>query len=321
MTIPEGDGDPTSEAAYWLVALEEEPENAELRARFEAWRAARPENAEAWSSTGDVYDLIGSPQYVAHRAARSAGSNVVPLRRRAKRRFRALAALAVAACVAFAAAPALMLRWQADYLTATAESRAVTLPDGSTATLAPGSALDVQYAEGERSVRLLKGEALFEVQPNPQRPFVVKANGVETTVLGTVFDVRLLEEGALVSVRDGQVRVDDPATSASQRLASGDWVRMDRRSAVRRGEIAPSDVAAWRGGRIVAQDLAIGDIVEELRRSYDGAIVLASDSLGRERVTGVYDLGDPVAALRAAAGVHGGRVHRLSPWLIVVTGQ
>lgn len=37
----------TAEATYWLIALEEAPEDAALRARFTARLAERPTHAEA----------------------------------------------------------------------------------------------------------------------------------------------------------------------------------------------------------------------------------------------------------------------------------
>lgn len=96
----------------------------------------------------------------------------------------------------------------------------LTLSDGSTITLQPGS--DVQYpavfAQDRREVRLV-GEAFFEVTKNPERPFLVYANGMVTRVLGTSFTV-IAHAGkptAEVVVRTGRVAVyrqaDKPASA------------------------------------------------------------------------------------------------------------
>lgn len=315
-------------AARWLLALEEEPNDAGLRRRFEAWLAADPEHAAAWAGVSDVYDAIGTPAYVAHRDGREAQPTtetaVTSLDRARRRRFMVSAAsLAIAACLAFAALPGLLLQWRADHVTSVAESRSVVLEDGSTMRLAPGSAVEVlARTDGERGVRLLQGEALFEVVPDSARRFRVEANGVETTVLGTVFDVRLLDEGAFVAVREGEVRVDRVAAPpVSERLKAGDWVRVERGGAIAHGTVPPAEVAAWQRGQIVARDRAIEDIVEEVGRSYRGVALVTDGALARQRVTGVYNLDDPVAALRAAAGVHGGVVRQVSPWLIVVSAN
>lgn len=310
-----------TEAAYWLLVLEEEPDNADLRARFEAWLAASPANRAAWSETSQVYGLIASPGYAAHRARREAPQVVAapltiesPIGRRVGL---ALAALAAAACIALFA-PGIVLRLQADHATATAETRSLTLRDGSTVALAPDSAIEIVPGP-DRTVRLLKGEALFKVTRDPERPFRVLAHAVETTVLGTEFDVRLQEDGAVVAVREGVVRVDQ--ATVSERLEAGDWVSVAAAGLVARGELPPKEIAAWQSGRIIARDRSIAEVVDEIGRSFNGVIVVSQESFGHRRVTGVYNLSDPVAALRAAVSVHGGTVRQLSPWLLIVVGS
>jgi transmembrane sensor len=76
-------------------------------------------------------------------------------------------------------------------------------------------------------------------------------------------------------------------------------------------------VAPWLHGQIVARDRPMADVVDELRRYYGGAIVVADGTLHGRRVTGVYNLADPVAALRAIMGAHGGSVRQVSPWLLL----
>ena len=328
----EDEKDVSVEAARWLIELEEAPDDADLRRRFEVWRAASPGNEAAWAGVSGIYDAIGAPAYVAHRTARDsrcvADAPVADLDRARARRRRFLlpaTALAIAACLAFVALPGVLLQWKADHVTSVAESRSVVLDDGSTVRLAPGSAIEVlagAAAGGDRGVRLLRGEALFEVVPDNARRFRVEAGGVETTVLGTVFGVRLLEEGALIAVREGLVRVDrSAAPPVSERLTAGDWIRVEGRVAAERGAVPPAEIAAWQRGQIVARDRAIEDIVEEVGRSFKGVVLITDAALAHRRVTGVYNLDDPAGALRAAAGVHGGIVREVSPWMIVVSAR
>lgn len=328
MSIDKDEQEASVAAAHWLLALEEAPDDVDLRRRFETWLAESPENAAAWAGVSDVYDAIGAPAYVAHRAARESRPPTVAsvtrldgARARRRRFLLPVAALALAACLALVILPGLLLQWQADHVTSVAESRSVMLDDGSSVRLAPSSAIEVLGA-GSRGVRLLRGEALFEVVPDSAHPFRVEAGGVETTVLGTVFDVRLLADGAFVAVRQGEVRVDRAAAPAvSERLKAGDWARVERGADVARGTVPPTEVAAWQRGQIVARDRAIADIVDEVGRSFQGVVLVTDGALARQRVTGVYNLDDPVAALRAAAGVHGGVVRQVSPWLIVVSAN
>jgi transmembrane sensor len=88
-----------------------------------------------------------------------------------------------------------------------------TLPDGSHVTFEPQSRLKYSslFNQNVRDV-YFEGDALFEVQRNEQRPFVVHTAEVTTTVLGTSFRVRALEKDKdiTVAVRTGRVSVTHP---------------------------------------------------------------------------------------------------------------
>jgi transmembrane sensor len=227
--------------------------------------------------------------------------------------------MALAACVAFFVVPSLVQRLQADHTTATAERRLVVLQDGSEVTLAPDSAIAVAYEPAVRQVRLLAGEAFFEVRPDASRPFRVLADTVETTVVGTSFDVRLSADGVVVSVEHGIVRVGPASAAARDELRAGQAVRVTSDGETSRQTASPGTVAAWRDGQLVAQNVPLREAVDQLRRYFAGTIVLASASLGDRRITGAYNLSDPEDALRAIAQAHGGKVRRIAPWLLVVS--
>lgn len=305
------------EAARWLVALDDEPDDADLRRRFQAWLDASPAHAAAWADTCDTYGMIAETQPVHRHQWQDAPSSAGRLRR--WRIACAGAVLALATCFAIVAGPGLLTRLMADQATTTAEVRAVGLDDGSIVRLAPDSAIDVSYGGGARRVRLLRGEAFFEVKPDPTRPFQVVTDSVETTVLGTSFNVRIAREGPEVSVRTGLVGVDDLSARppVTERLMQGDWIRVTANRGIERGAIPPEEVAPWLHGQIVARDRPMGDIVDEVRRYYDGVVVVADSALRGRRVTGVYNLADPTAALRAIVGAHGGSVRQVSPWLLI----
>src|SRR5262249_10025705 len=118
------------EAARWLVALEDEPADAALQARIDAWRAASPENERAWTDTAAVYGLMAAttPRHRdqwGDQGNRREAVRVVPLAARRSRGRLVMAgmAMALAACVLFVVGPGLLIRLQADHVTATAEVR------------------------------------------------------------------------------------------------------------------------------------------------------------------------------------------------------
>ncbi len=324
MTIGGDDGRAGREATQWLIALREDPDDAAVRAEFDAWLAASAANRAAWAETRHLLDLVSRARRLPQPAATTATDTIGLIgesRRRRPRRLAAVGAIAaIAACLMLVFGPGLLIRLQASHMTATAEIRSFSLEDGSVLRLGADSAIDIAYTPAERRVRLLQGEAFFEVVPNASRPFVVESGPVRTTVLGTSFDVRLAGDATDVTVRDGIVRVaDDRALPpVSERLVAGDHVRVGA-GQVMRGRRSPEETAAWLRGEIVATDRTVGDLVDELRRYHHGTIVVADGTLANERVTGVYNLGDAPTALRAVASAHGAVVRQISPWLVVLS--
>lgn len=88
-------------------------------------------------------------------------------------------------------------------------TRKVTLQDGSTIILEPGS--EIRYAEkfGNKREVYLTGDAFFEVTKDASRPFLVYANEVTTKVLGTSFRIKANqgEKEIVVAVKTGKVSV------------------------------------------------------------------------------------------------------------------
>lgn len=308
------------EATEWSILLHDDPGDRDLHRRFDAWRRASPLNEAAWQRTEHASELAAQalPAYAAEWRSAGHRAKAAPEPVRRRRWMAAGGVLALAACIAFIAGPAVLLRLQSDYRTETAELRRVALQDGSEVTLAPGSAISVAYDAGERRVRLLQGEAFFAVRPNPDRPFKVAARSVQASVLGTSFDVRLEDSAVVVAVQEGTVRVD--AASAMATLRAGQSVRVNGAGEAWRFDEPPEQMAAWRQGRLYLQNRALGDAVDDLRRYVDGAIVVADRSLLARPTTGVFNLADPEEALRGIAHAHGATVRRMTPWLLVLSG-
>lgn len=327
MTSDGDDGQAGREATQWLIELRENPDDCSVRARFDAWHAADPANRAAWAETEHLLNLITLTRRAAPVPSSSVlhGGAVDLAKARYHRRPRRLvvggAVAAIAACLMLVFGPSLLLGLQASYMTSTAEIRSLRLDDGSVVRLAPQSAIDVAFAPAERHIRLLQGEAFFEVVPDASRPFTVESGSVRTTVVGTRFDVRRAPDGIDVTVRDGIVRVsdDDATPPVSERLVAGNHVKVGEGGRVVRTTRSPDETAAWLRGEIVANDQTVADVVDELRRYHRGTIIVADGALARERITGVYKLADPPTALRAVASAHGASVRQITPWLIVLS--
>lgn len=106
------------------------------------------------------------------------------------------------------------------YSTDTGEQRSLALADGSTVELNSRSRIKVQYAEHERRVDLLEGQALFHVAKNKARPFIVQAGDTRLRAVGTAFDVYKTSSGTVVTVVEGRVAVytDQRSQSVANKL-------------------------------------------------------------------------------------------------------
>lgn len=308
------------EAADWLLLLAEAPEDAALQARFEAWRSADPRHAEIWARTSRAYDLIGP---AAKQATQKPILQVIanPSAARGRNVARA-AALALAAALLIAIAPAMLLRLQADASTVAAEIRSVTLADGSQLRLAPESAVSFDLSGSQRQVRVLKGRAYFDVTPDAARPFTVQAGDTLVTVVGTAFDVRRGDSDTTVSVSHGRVRVENATLLAdgAALLGVGDVLDLGP-AGVERRRMNVEEVADWRDGRLTLRDATVAEVIDELRPYFQGFIFAADDAFSRQRVSGVYELTDPVGTLSGLAAAHKGQLRQISPWIIRIEKQ
>lgn len=347
-------------AADWLVRLREAPEDEAQQQAFQLWCSQTPAHAAAFQRVSRAWDLLGhAVEQTGSLAGSSDGSQAVagsaatetafaetapspiaavtaaprrsgPQARRAAapRRWRqavlSAAAGAMAACLAIAAGPVLLLRLEADHYTAKAEQRAITLQDGSQVTLAAASAIATGFSSSARDVELLEGDAYFDVVKDPARPFTVAAGEVRITVLGTSFDVRVTTGMIDVSLAEGSVRAKVSVGGRVQErmLVPGEMLSIDRETGqlVTR-QIAPEDIGSWRQGRLYVVDATVSSVLEEIARYHPGWVSLTDEALGHQHVTGFYDLRDPDRALRALVEPFDGEVVAVSPYIRLISGR
>jgi transmembrane sensor len=315
------------EAGHWLIALQEEPDDAVLADRFTAWRAADAQNAAAWTEICHVYGLIGQTEPAFEPQWNVSPDPVLPkaplpgARGHRFRHFIAGTTVLVLATAAWLLAPAMLTRLTADYSTATAEIEAVDLTDGSKVWLGPDSAIDVAWYADRREMRLRAGTAFFEVAPDAARPFSVNIDGVKTTVLGTAFDIRRDAYGVEIAVQHGKVRVASGPKVLADHLTAGQWLRIDNMGSSQQGARAATQIGAWRQYQLIARNQSIAEIIDQIRPYFSGIIIVDDESLAERRLTGIYNLADPVSALEAVAQGHDAVLKHFTPWVLVLSAN
>jgi len=201
--------------------------------------------------------------------------------------------------------PALLVPLLADQATAKGEIRSLTLADGSLVQLDSDSAIALAFSASERRVRLLKGDAFFQVAPlgpGETRPFVVESAGGSSRALGTAFVTGLQGNGAWTGVLEHSVEVglqQAPAAGAQRRVVQqGQSVRYDAREGVL--PLPGLDLqraTSWRRGMLVFDDVSLQSVAERLNHYRPGHIVIADGELGRRHVSGMFRLDSLGAAL------------------------
>ena len=158
--------------------------------------------------------------------ARTARSLQAAQRKRAARRLRAgVIAGGAAACMVAAAVYAAVLLQPSAQLADAGWRPSLELADGSRAFVQGDQSQVVvaRVASGLTELTLLRGSARFDVTPNPERRFRVRAGDVVVQVLGTAFEVERAATGTHVAVTRGRVAVSWPGGSTELGAGEARW--------------------------------------------------------------------------------------------------
>ncbi|MEG0861618.1 MAG: FecR family protein [Pseudomonas sp.] len=307
--VTDADDDLFAEASGWYYRLQAEDLSADEREAFAVWLAQGPGQDRAWN---EVLALLG--------ALRDPARQIRQAQRTRWQRPRArvwASAAAVLLMIGLLISSPWPDRWRADYATATGESRTVALADGSQLQLNTDTAVQVELGDGERRVRLLRGEAWFDVSHDASRPFLIRSGEGWVKVVGTRFSVAQLANQTLVRVAQGRVQVSvDEGQSVL--LDPGRGVEY---SGLQLGSEHGFDVAAefaWRQRQLVFRQQPLAEVVDALNRYWPGKTLVLGDTLRQRKVSGVFEIDKPDAVLKALTHTLGLRAEQYSPYLRVL---
>jgi transmembrane sensor len=148
----------------------------------------------------------------------------------------------------------------------------ITLPDGTKVWLNAASKLrfPVTFAANERNVEL-SGEAYFEVTKDRKKPFKVKAEQQEITVLGTHFNVNAYNDDTFTktTLLEGSVRIDIGSSQAL--LTPGQQAVSSATSPIInvRKDVDLQESIAWKNGNFVFNHENVYTIMKRIARWYD----------------------------------------------------
>ena len=307
------------EAADWLVRLSSNDASAEEQREFVAWLKRSPVHLGAylgvertWASLGqvdavrriDVAALLAAPDTnVVH-----LGSPPPPVRVQVRSRS-VITAFAASALLACAGLIWFQLQFANRFTTGVGEQRTLRLSDGSTVVLNTDTAVRVSFSDAVREVRLLHGEALFNVTKNPARPFRVRSDEVVAQAVGTSFVVRRKPTETVVTVIEGEVAVVDYAQlnvaspmvlpELAVHVTAGTRADVTDNEKIRTASVAnPAAVTSWRSGRLIFDGEPLVNVIAEFNRYNEVQLVLENSQLSDEPISGVFDADQPLTLAR-----------------------
>lgn len=310
----------SDEALAWIIRLHSGEASSQDRREYGQWRAQSAQHEAAAAEAEALWSDAGHLRQDGQTGLVYPGRNRQGLSRR--RLLTGLVGLGVAGGGLAVSRPYLRTLGS-DYTTATAQTRAIDLPDGSRVILNALSALDVHFDGETRRLVLKEGQAFFDVVKEA-RPFVVAIGETEVTALGTAFDVdaNATDRSLVVAVTSHSVRVRSfvNGLGADLTLAEGQRVAIDAEGLIGTPMAEDPAVAlAWQSGMYVAENRTLGDVVAALSRYHQGWIVFSHDSLKSRRVSAVLDLRTPDASLAALASGLPIRVTRMTRFMTLIS--
>lgn len=171
------------------------------------------------------------------------------------------------------------------------ERAQITLPDGTKVWL--NACSKVEYTSSlfsrKRNVNMT-GEVYFEVEHSKNAPFTVTSRNLNTTVLGTKFNIRsnedepyitttLLEGSILITSED--LKNEGIKLKPNQQL----YYNLQTSKAILSNCTTAEDNISWIDNRLIFEDTSLLEITKSLERHYNVQFIFKDKELEKERFT------------------------------------
>jgi transmembrane sensor len=347
---PTRDGKLRAEAAEWVATLHASVPSSPSEAReyetncrrFIEWVSLSAAHVEVFLRADDTFCRLAGLQTFRHAEREEFCKPYLPHNEdpigtfssqleQPTRWFHGRTLLALAASlllIVAGAGPFAMLTHSHEYATAVGMQLNVKLPDGSLMLLNTKSRARFAFSAEQRLVYLSEGEALFEVEHELKRPFIVVTPTARVLAVGTRFnvyqhpeDARAGDDATTVSVLDGVVQIAPQihalASSVSEasalrpqvpdsvdrqeppaRLAAGEQARISRSGVTRKTTPNVVDAVAWRDRVLVFQGTSIAEVAAEYNRYNTSQVRIEDKDIGQRQLSGTYSADRPETLVR-----------------------
>jgi len=324
------------EASIWLVRLDDGNLSKQYKKELRLWLAADKRHEVALKAMADIWNDMDEVLININDENHSDNVSLWPVLKPILKPFALAASMSFIAIFIWLSAPVNVQK--NSYVTAIGQQLDTRFDDGSVIHLNTNSHIETEFSQEKRIIKLIKGEVLFEVAHDPNRPFIVYAGDRLVQAIGTKFVVHLASENIQVTVTDGKVKmskapintelsdIKELNNSTIQKddifIAKGEKVIATSNQTPKLTQIELASIErelSWLDGKLVFENEKLIDIIEEINRYVDIEIVLKAPSLHDVRISGRFDLGDSEALIEAIELSFNIKSQRLDSNKIVLT--
>ncbi|SHF78071.1 FecR family protein [Chryseobacterium sp. OV279] len=200
-----------------------------------------------------------------------------------------------------------------DTYTAETGNRKVYLADGSVVTLLKGAELtvDPSFPASTRIVDL-KGDAVFSVAKSKTHPFIVRADGFSTKVLGTVFKISQSGKDKSVHLYEGKVAVSSVGTEVSYLKPNQKWTNFGIPHTAAVLSLTTEKKSGMQKAKLLSlsfNDVSFKEVADVMQANYKIKIVYPKET-AEKRITADFTGGTADENMEALAFILGLEVHK-----------
>lgn len=305
-----------SDATKWLVEMKTSEDAEARRDEFDAWLAQASTHRKAYDRVEKQWrgldrlavwlrpekytscdTLIAEVRKVSQRMQRERADRGRPRRVAAGVAVSSVIAVAVTLFLVLRLGIPLPLSWT-HYHSADRPVPTV-LEDGSLLYLNANSDLRVRFTRSRREVELGRGDAVFRVRHNSERPFEVAVDGTVVRAIGTEFWVKRGANGEVdAAVKEGRVEIRPPGVSCREPqkcdLEAGQTANVRANKVhVEKSSVAEiTRTLSW-AKTLLYLDGTLAQAVAEFNQHNRRQLVIEDPALQVIKVAGLFDWSQP----------------------------
>lgn len=198
------------------------------------------------------------------------------------------------------------------FSTKVGEQASFSMNDGTSIQLNTNSIVEVAYTSNQRHLRLIQGEAKFDVAKDTTRPFTVTAGEKSFTALGTIFNIQknsdqdielLVSEGKVLITKSFEVikSISDNIGALKLDELPGVLVKSGEKAVIDNSTLNPVKKVslvqvqrdlAWQQGMLIFEGEPLAQALKEISRYSNTHFDIIDDKLAQLIIAGYFKADD-----------------------------